>query len=213
MTDSPSVNSPSRYLEGLIGERDANNPVTVACSPAIVILLGDNKPVTCSVATFVGVVLVVILVGDNELVSCFIATFFGGVLGSSNCKGGLLAILSLSHTVGCSPVWRSRSPVSLFSLSAINRKIERVKMWLIVMNWCIMSASTKTLFYTTCITWWFGGSNSPLPCCTAYHNVRAPPSSRVVLEPLPLRPPEPLTTSEFMVIIGVYTSDLCLHHW
>ena len=48
--DSPSVNLPSKYLEGLIGDSEASTPVIVACSLIDLVtrffgslfLLGDN---------------------------------------------------------------------------------------------------------------------------------------------------------------------------
>ena len=50
--DSPSVNSPSKYLEGLIGDREATTPHTGACVPAIVTLLGDDGSGCCVFACF-----------------------------------------------------------------------------------------------------------------------------------------------------------------
>lgn len=47
MMDSPSVSSPSKNCDGLIGDRDATKAVTFACCSVDLNLLGD-KMETCS---------------------------------------------------------------------------------------------------------------------------------------------------------------------
>ena len=52
---SPSVNSPTKWREGFIGERVASKPDIVAWSSVVVTLLGDRGVGFCCLGTFVEV--------------------------------------------------------------------------------------------------------------------------------------------------------------
>lgn len=58
------------------------------------------------------------------------------------------------------------------------------------------------------------------PCCTAYPYVtynsfllQGCVRASLSMTPRIWYVPEPVTTLELMVIVSVYTSDMCLHHW